>query len=114
MERKNYTQVLIDGNVYTLGGAEEQEYLRKVAAYINEKIGILKAQPGFTRQNKDYQQVMIYLNLADDYFKTLQEAKMLRAQKEDLEREIYSLKHELIGVQMKLDAQTEKKRTDGK
>lgn len=108
MDKKNYTEVLIDGNIYTLGGSEEQEYLQKVAAYINQKIGILKAQPGFTRQNKDYQEVMVYLNLADDYFKTLQEAKMLRAQKNDLEKEIYSLKHELIGVQMKLDAQMEK------
>ena len=108
MDKKNYTEVLIDGNIYTLGGSEEQEYLQKVAAYINQKIGILKAQPGFTRQNKDYQELMIYLNLADDYFKTLQEAKMLRAQKNDLEKEIYSLKHELIGVQMKLDAQMEK------
>ena len=108
MDKKNYTEVLIDGNIYTLGGSEEQEYLQKVAAYINQKIGILKAQPGFTRQNKDYQEVMIYLNLADDYFKTLQEAKMLRVQKNDLEKEIYSLKHELIGVQMKLDAQMEK------
>ena len=108
MDKKNYTEVLIDGNIYTLGGSEEQEYLQKVAAYINQKIGILKAQPGFTRQNKDYQEVMIYLNLADDYFKTLLEAKMLRAQKNDLEKEIYSLKHELIGVQMKLDAQMEK------
>ena len=50
---------------------------------------------------------MIYLNLSDDYFKALQEAKMLKAQRDDLEREIYSLKHELISVQMKLDAQTE-------
>lgn len=108
MDKKNYTEVLIDGNIYTLGGSEEQEYLQKVAAYINQKIGILKAQPGFTRQNKDYQEVMIYLNLADDYFKTLQEAKMLRAQKNELEKEIYSLKHELIGVQMKLEAQMEK------
>ncbi len=108
MEKKNYAQVLIDGNVYTLGGSEEQEYLQKVAAYINDKIGILKAQPGFTRQNKDYQEIMIYLNLADDYFKALQEAKMFKAQKEELEKEIYSLKHELIGVQMKLDARLEK------
>ncbi len=108
MEKKNYTEVLIDGNIYTLGGSEEQEYLQKVAAYINQKIGILKAQPGFTRQNKDYQEVMIYLNLADDYFKTLQEAQMLRAQKDELEKEVYSLKHEMIGMQMKLDAQQEK------
>ena len=106
---KNFAEVLIDGKIYTLGGSEEQEYLQKVAAYINQKIGILKAQPGFTRQNMDYQEVMIYLNLADDYFKTLQEAKMLRAQKDELEKEIYSLKHELISVQMKLDAVTEKR-----
>ena len=109
MTKKNYTEVLIDGNIYTLGGSEEQEYLQKVAVYINQKIGILKAQPGFTRQNKDYQEVMIYLNLADDYFKTLQEAQMLRAQKDELEKEVYSLKHELISVQMQLDAQLEKK-----
>lgn len=104
MGNKNYTEVLIDGNIYTLGGQEEQAYLQKVAAYLNEKISVLKAQPGFTRQNKDYQEVMIYLNLADDYFKALQEAQMYRAQKEELEKEIYSLKHELIGTQMKLDA----------
>ena len=104
MEEKNYTEVLINGNVYTLGGAEDPEYLQKVAAYINEKVAVLKAQPGFTRQNKDYQEVMIYLNLADDYFKTLQEAMMLRAQKDEMEKEIYSLKHELISLQMKQEA----------
>ena len=104
MEEKNYTEVLINGNVYTLGGAEDPEYLQKVAAYINEKVTVLKAQPGFTRQNKDYQEVMIYLNLADDYFKTLQEAMMLRAQKDEMEKEIYSLKPELISLQMKQEA----------
>ena len=107
MSDKNYTQVLIDGNIYTLGGAEDQEYMQKVASYINEKISGLKAQPGFTRQNKDYQEVMIYLNLADDYFKAVQEARRLKDKNEDLEKEVYSLKHELIGVQMKLDAARE-------
>ena len=42
MDEKNYTEVLINGNVYTLGGAEDPEYLQKVAAYINEKIAVLK------------------------------------------------------------------------
>ena len=40
MEEKNYTEVLINGNVYTLGGAEDPEYLQKVAAYINEKVAV--------------------------------------------------------------------------
>ena len=104
MSDKNYTQVLIDGNIYTLGGAEDQEYMQKVASYINEKISGLKAQPGFTRQNKDYQEVMIYLNLADDYFKAVQEARRLKDKNEDLEKEVYSLKHELVSTQMKLEA----------
>ena len=75
MERKNYAEVLIDGKIYTLGGAEEQEYMQRVAAYINEKITVLKRQPGFTRQSADYQEVMIYLNLADDYLRRCRRPK---------------------------------------
>lgn len=114
MQTKNYAEVLIDGKIYTLGGAEEQEYLQKVAAYINEKIVMLKSQPGFTRQSPDYQEVMIQLNLADDYFKTLQEAKVYKAQKDELEKEVYSLKHELISAQMKLDVFSAKGDKTGK
>jgi cell division protein ZapA len=114
METKNYAEVLIDGRIYTLGGAEEQEYLQKVAAYINDKIVMLKSQPGFTRQSPDYQEVMIQLNLADDYFKALQEAKAYKAQKEEMEREMYSLKHELISAQMRLDALSAKGDSEGK
>lgn len=114
MQTKNYAEVLIDGKIYTLGGAEEQEYLQKVAAYINEKIVMLKSQPGFTRQSPDYQEVMIQLNLADDYFKTLQEAKVYKAQKDELEKEVYSLKYELISAQMKLDALSAKGDKTGK
>ena len=108
MAVKTDTEVIIGGRVLTLSGYESEEYLQKVAAYINEKIAVLKAQPGFTRQNKDYQEVMIYLNLADDYFKTLQEAMMLRSQKDEMEKEIYSLKHELIGLQMKQESAEKK------
>ena len=69
MSQKNYAEVLIDGVVYTLGGTEDEAYLRRVAAYLNEKIGTIKKQRGFSRQNADYQNLMIHLNIADDYFK---------------------------------------------
>lgn len=103
MEHKNYTEVLIDGVIYTLGGTEEESYLRKVAAYLNEKIGMIKRQEGFNRQNADYQTVTIQLNLADDYFKEQERADSLAEQKAALEKEAYSLKHELITTQMELD-----------
>ena len=104
MDSKNYAEVLIDGNVYTLAGSEEKSYFQKVAGYINEKIDKLREQPGFGKQSADYQRVMIELNMADDYFKALERVNAMESQKSEMEREIYSLKHELVSTQMKLDA----------
>ena len=104
MDSKNYAEVLIDGSVYTLAGAEEKSYFQKVAAYINDKIEQLRSQPGFPKQNDNYQPVMVELNIADDYFKAIDRLKAMEAQKADMERETYSLKHELVSTQMKLEA----------
>ena len=35
MSAKTNAEVVIDGKVYTLSGYENEEYLQKVAAYIN-------------------------------------------------------------------------------
>lgn len=104
MNFKNYTDVLIDGKIYTLGGFEEESYLQRVASYLNEKISNLRKQDGFGRQNIDYQMLMIELNMADDYFKALDRATTLERQKLETEKEVYSLKHELVSTQMKLEA----------
>lgn len=103
MDQKQYTEVLIDGKILTLGGTESESYLRRVAAYINEKIVFLKQQPGFSKQGADYQSIMIELNIADDYFKEQERADRLADQKATLDKETYSLKHELITTQMKLE-----------
>ena len=41
MAVKNTTQVLIGGKIITLSGYESEEYLQKVASYINNKIAEL-------------------------------------------------------------------------
>ena len=50
MDSKNYTQVLIDGKIYTLGGSEDEGYLQRAASYVNEKVNTLRRIPGFTKQ----------------------------------------------------------------
>ena len=45
METKNYTQVLIDGKIYTLGGSEDEAYLQRTASYVNDKIAGLHGIP---------------------------------------------------------------------
>ena len=49
MSAKTNAEVVIDGKVYTLCGYEEPEYLQKVAAYINSKIGEIDALDGFVQ-----------------------------------------------------------------
>lgn len=103
MTEKHYAEVLIDGRIYTLGGSEEQQYLQRVASYINEKTAQMRRQDGFNKQSQEYQSVMIELNIADDYFKTLERAARSEKQRDDMEKETYSLKHELVTTQMNLE-----------
>lgn len=104
MNSKNYTDVLIGGKIYTLGGSEKENYLQQVAGYINEKMSELRKQDGFLKQSEDYQSIMLYLNLTDDYFKQREENATISARNAELEKENYSLKHELVSTQMKLEA----------
>ena len=103
MNEKHYAQVLIDGKIYTLGGAEEAQYLQKVASYINDKTAQLKAKDGFSKQSQEYQSVMIQLNIADDYFKAKKQGGALESDIEAKDNEMYDLKHELISVQIKYE-----------
>ncbi len=104
MSAKNETEVVIGGKTLTLSGYESEEYLQKVAAYINAKIADFKKSDQFRRQTIDMQATMIELNIADDYFKAKKMADELENTLEDKDKEIYDLKHELIAAQIKLDS----------
>ena len=104
MDTKNYAQVLIDGKIYTLTGSEGEAYLQKTASYVNEKLTAMRRLPGFGKQNSDYQMAMLGLNVADDYFKAREEADRAVSERDAMEKETYSLKHELVGTQIKLEA----------
>ena len=77
MNQKNQMEVLIDGKVYKLSGAEEEMYLQRVAAYLNGKIANLREEEGFSRLSADYQAVLLQINIADYYFKEEERAKRL-------------------------------------
>jgi len=88
-------EVVIDGKVFPLTGGDTG-YMQKVAAYIDGKIAALRKTRQFSRQNAEYRTVMIWLNLADDYFREKEKADSLRADRDSREGEIYSLKRELV------------------
>ncbi len=103
MASKTDTEVIIGGKVYTLSGYESEEYLQKVASYINNKIAEYNKIDGFKRQPIDTQNVLLQLNIADDYFKGKKQIEMMEEQLAEKEKELYDIKHELITTQIKLE-----------
>ena len=103
MSSKNNTEVIIDGKIFTLSGYESEEYLQKVAAYINNKISEFKQDEAYKRQNIDVQKALLDLNIADDYFKAKKQADTLETELENKDKQLYEIKHELIAAQIKIE-----------
>ena len=104
MSEKTSAEVIIGGKVYKLSGYEEEGYLQKVAAYINNKINEYDGMEGFRRLPGDMKATLIQLNIADDYFKAKSQAEKLELEIEAKEKEIYNLKHDLISNQIKAES----------
>lgn len=103
MSEKTNIEVIIAGKVYTVSGYESEEYLQKVASYINNKITELNSMDGFSRLNSDDQFTLMALNMADDLFKEKSNNSDVEKQSENKDKEIFDLKHELISLQIKID-----------
>ena len=100
----NDIEVVIGGKVITLSGSESEEYLQKVSSYINNKIAEYNNVDSFRRQPADMQNILLLLNIADDYFKVKKQIDSLQDEIDAKDRELYDLKHELIASQIKLES----------
>lgn len=103
MSSKTATDVIIAGKMFTLSGYESEEYLLKVATYINNKYSEYQKLDSFKRQPLDAQNILLQLNIADDLFKAKKQISLLEDELQRKEKELYDLKHELVSAQMKLE-----------
>ena len=104
MSEKSSAEVIIGGKVYTLSGYEGEEYLQKVAAYINNKINEFDSMEDYRRFPTDMKATLIQVNIADDYFKAKKQADFLQVEIEEKDKENYDLKHDLITADMKIES----------
>ena len=107
MSSKTKTQVIIAGKIYTVSGYESEEYLQKVAAYLNSKISEFKFADGYSRMSPEMRGILLNLNTVDDYFKMQKKVEELEQETAAKDREVYELKHELITSKIRLES-TEK------
>ena len=103
MKKRNDVKVVIGGKQYNMGGYESEEYLQSLASYINMKTEHLKQQGGFPKLDADINNILIQINIADDYFKLKKQQEETSADYSDKQRENVDLKRELLSLRAKLE-----------
>ena len=103
---KNKVTVTIGGQDYTMVAVEDEAYVRKCAAHVDEKLTEIRT----VRLSLTDTAVLAAMNIADEYFKEQENAENLRRQyMESLEEasrlklELSEAKREIYKLQTKLD-----------
>ena len=103
MSKKNQIQVVIDGKILVISGYESEEYIQRVSYYTNSKLAEFKKMDSYRRQSDDRKNILMQLNIADDYFKAKKQVEILEDHIAARDKEIFDLKHNLMDMQRKLD-----------
>lgn len=82
MSTKNDAEVIINGKVYRLSRNESPEYLQKIATYVNKKINSFAAEENYSRLSQEMKNVLLDINIADDYFKAKNQAESIQTDSE--------------------------------
>lgn len=100
---KNITEVVIAGKIISISGEEDAAYMTEVAAFINDKLTELQKTANYNRLSAEQKQILLGMNLADEYFHEKKKNQILEAELDLKDKEVYSLKHELINLQLDLE-----------
>lgn len=102
-DKKNDIEVNIHGKRYVLCGYESDEYLQKVASYINQKYDDFAQQEGYNVLDTDMKNTLMQINITDDYFKAQKQISSLTDTIVQKDNELFDLKHEILTLKSRLD-----------
>ena len=88
---KNSVEVVIAGEVVTLTGVESEEYIQRIARYIDKKIAEINRTHKSFSINSFLKTLLISVNIADDLFKTKEKNQRLNTEVLSAKKEIDKL-----------------------
>lgn len=103
MKKRTDIEVIINNKRYTLCGYESEEYLQKIASYINGKYTELKQQDNYRILDADMKNTLMQINLADDYFKLKKQLDDVEINNTNKNNEVFRLKNEIVTLQGRLE-----------
>lgn len=102
---QNKVTVTINGQEYNLVASEDAAYMKKVAAHVDAKVQEIRESGKISGADAA---VLAALNIADEYFKSLDAAESLRVQikgfleeSADLKNQLSKAKQEIFKLQNK-------------
>jgi len=98
----NKVEVLIGGEVITLRSNERVEHLHRLARYVDEKITTITAKTRAAVLSERVRSVLIALNVADDYFKSVDSFKDVELTQKKTAKEISQLQKENTLLQQRI------------
>lgn len=104
MNTMNDVEVIINNKRYTLSGYESGDYLQKIASYINTKYTEFKLMDSYNKLDVDMRNILMQINLADDYFKAVSQVQEMNEEADVKGNELFDLKHEVIAAKTKLES----------
>lgn len=107
MAAKKEIDVLINQKKYTIFAHESEDYVQKLATYLNNKYQELKSQEGYNKMEAELRGIFLEINLADDYFKLKKALEDQQLSEEQKDTELYRTTRELM------DARAEIKKMSG-
>ena len=99
----NDLEVIINNKRYTISGYEREEYLQKIASHINSKYAQFRTHENYNHMDSEIRNVLMQINLADDYYKAIRQKSDLEAELERKEKELFEVKHLLVEMQAQND-----------
>ena len=89
---KTRTTVNIGGHEYAIAGIESEEYIHKVAIYVDKKMSEIKANT--INLNTTMLAILTSINVADDLIKTQEKYAMVASELQSVQEELKRLKIE--------------------
>lgn len=96
MQKRTEAEVIINGKRYNIVGIEEEEYLQRIATYLNSKYASVKEVKGYKNMDLDMRQALVLINVADDYLKCRQQLADKQSDVEQRDTDIFNLKHDML------------------
>lgn len=93
---KKRVEVVIDGQIITLVSDEQEEYMQKLALYIDKKLSEIKSSKSNKPVTEHLRTLLISVNIADDYFKVIEKRQALEDTHEAYVHEMGRMQEENI------------------